>query len=97
VDYLLLLLVAACLLAILLMRRAFERHARSVATSIEEKERREVALRESEGRLRGLIQDLNVGVLLAGSKADRPWSNSAAFRCATTEVPLSSRSEADGL
>jgi len=79
VDYLLLLLVAACLLAILLMRRAFERHARSVATSLEEKERREAALRESEGRLRGLIQDLNVGVLLLGSKAEILWSNSAAL------------------
>ncbi|HVQ29573.1 MAG TPA: PAS domain S-box protein, partial [Vicinamibacteria bacterium] len=78
-DYLLHLLVAACLLAILLMRRAFERHARSVAASFEEKERREAALRESEARLRGLIQDLNVGVLLLGSQGDILWSNSAAL------------------
>ena len=78
-DYLLLLLVATCLLAVLMMRRAFERHARSVATALEEKERREAALRESEGRLRGLIQDLNVGVLLVSSQGDILWSNSAAL------------------
>ena len=61
------------------MRRAFERHARTLATSFEEKERREIALRESEARLRGLIQDLNVGVLLLDSKGDILWSNSAAL------------------
>jgi two-component system sensor histidine kinase/response regulator len=78
-DYLLHFLVAACLLAILLMRRSFERHARGVAASLKEKERREAALRESEGRLRGLIQDLHVGVLLVGSEGEILWSNPAAL------------------
>jgi PAS domain S-box-containing protein len=79
VDYLLHLLVAACLLAILLMRRSFERHARAVASSLQEKERREAALRASESRLRGLIQDLNVGVILVGGDARILWSNSSAL------------------
>jgi PAS domain S-box-containing protein len=79
VEYLLLFLVAACLLAVLLMRRSFERHVGRIAGSLQEKERREVVLRESEGRLRGLIQDLNVGVLLVGKDAEILWSNSAAL------------------
>ena len=86
-DYLLLLLVAACLLAILLMRRSFERHAGEVATSFQEKELRESALRESEGRLRGLIQDLNVGVLLLGREAEILWSNSAALEMLGLTAP----------
>ncbi len=87
VDYLLLLLVAGCLLAILLMRRSFERHAQEVATSLQEKERRESALRESEARLRGLIQDLNVGVLLLGREAEILWSNSAALEMLGLTAP----------
>ena len=86
-DYLLLLLVAACLLAILLMRRAFERHAGEVATSLQEKEVREEALRESEARLRGLIQDLNVGVVLLGREAEVLWSNSAALETLGLTAP----------
>jgi PAS domain-containing protein len=86
-DYLLHLLVAACLLAILLMRRSFERHARGVAVSLLEKDRREAALRESEGRLRGLIQDLNVGVLLVGSEGEILWSNPAALEMLGLTAP----------
>jgi len=79
--------VAACLFAILLMRRSFERHAGEVAASFQEKELRERALRESEGRLRGLIQDLNVGVLLLGREAEVLWSNSAALEMLGVTAP----------
>jgi PAS domain S-box-containing protein len=61
------------------MRRAFERHAGEVAASLQEKERREAVLRENEGRLRGLIQDLNVGILLLSAQGEILWSNSAAL------------------
>ena len=69
------------------MRRAFERHAGEVATSLQEKEVREEALRESEARLRGLIQDLNVGVVLLGREAEVLWSNSAALEMLGLTAP----------
>jgi two-component system, sensor histidine kinase and response regulator len=78
-EILLLLLVLACLAGILWNRATFRAHARELVAAMAQKDRLTEALRENEGRLRNLIQDLNVGILLLDPKGEVIWSNPAAL------------------
>jgi PAS domain S-box-containing protein len=87
VDLLLILVAGACVFALLLARRSFSRRLAQLASLAQERERRETALRESEARLRSLVQDLNVGVLILGGETEVLWSNSAALEMLGLTAP----------